>query len=60
MQVKLKVFRYNPEADKKPHYETYQVEAEPTDRVLDLLEYVKGNIDVGAYFCLCVDCFSQN
>ena len=45
MQVKLKVFRYNPEADKKPHYETYHIEAEPTDRVLDLLEYVKGNID---------------
>jgi succinate dehydrogenase / fumarate reductase iron-sulfur subunit len=45
MQVKLKIFRYNPEKDKKPHYETYKIEAEPTDRVLDLLEYVKGNID---------------
>ena len=45
MQVKLKIFRYNPEKDKKPHYETYKVEAEPTDRVLDLLEYVKGYID---------------
>ena len=45
MQVTLKVFRYNPEADKKPHYEKYMVEAEPTDRVLDLLEYIKGHID---------------
>jgi len=45
MQVKLKIFRYNPETDKKPHYETYKVEAEPTDRVLDLLEYVKDYID---------------
>jgi len=45
MQVTLKVFRYNPEADKKPHYEKYTVEAEPTDRVLDLLEYIKGHID---------------
>ena len=45
MQVKLRIFRYNPEADKKPHYENYQVEAEPTDRILDLLEYVKGYID---------------
>lgn len=43
MQVKLRIFRYNPEQDKKPHYETYKVEAEPTDRVLDLLEYVKGD-----------------
>jgi succinate dehydrogenase / fumarate reductase, iron-sulfur subunit len=41
MQVILKIFRYNPEEDRKPHYETYKVEAEPTDRVLDLLEYVK-------------------
>jgi len=45
MQVTLKVFRYNPETDKKPHYATYHLEAEPTDRVLDLLEHVKGYID---------------
>ncbi|NPA31301.1 MAG: succinate dehydrogenase iron-sulfur subunit [Chloroflexi bacterium] len=45
MQVTLKIFRYNPETDKKPHYETYTVEAEPTDRVLDLLEKVKGEQD---------------
>lgn len=45
MQVKLRIFRYNPEVDKKPHYETYKIEAEPTDRVLDLLEHVKAYID---------------
>jgi len=45
MQVKLKVFRYNPEQDKKPSYKTYELDAEPTDRVLDLLEYVKNYID---------------
>lgn len=45
MQVTLRVFRYNPEKDKKPHYETYQLEAQPTDRVLDLLEYVKNYYD---------------
>jgi succinate dehydrogenase / fumarate reductase iron-sulfur subunit len=45
MQLTLKVFRYNPEQDKKAHYEKYTFEAEPTDRVLDLLEYVKGNFD---------------
>lgn len=45
MQISLKVFRYNPEEDAKPHYETYTVDAEPNDRVLDLLEYVKGYID---------------
>jgi succinate dehydrogenase / fumarate reductase, iron-sulfur subunit len=45
MQVTLKVFRFNPEVDKKWHYETYTIEAEPTDRVLDLLERVKGHDD---------------
>jgi succinate dehydrogenase / fumarate reductase, iron-sulfur subunit len=45
MQVTLKILRFNPEQDRKPHYETYQVEAQPTDRVLDVLEYVKGHLD---------------
>jgi len=45
MQVTLRIFRFNPEQDKKPHYETYKIEADPTDRVLDLLEHVKGYID---------------
>jgi succinate dehydrogenase / fumarate reductase iron-sulfur subunit len=45
MQITLKVFRFNPETDKKWHYETYQLEGELTDRVLDLLERVKGYID---------------
>lgn len=45
MQITLKVFRFNPEQDKKPHFATYEVDADPTDRVLDLLEYVKGHID---------------
>jgi succinate dehydrogenase / fumarate reductase iron-sulfur subunit len=45
MQITLKIFRFNPEADKRPHYKTYKVEGELTDRVLDLLEFVKGNYD---------------
>ena len=45
MQVTLKIFRYNPERDKKFHYETYSLEAEETDRILDLLEKVKGYHD---------------
>lgn len=45
MQVTLKIFRYNPEVDKKFHYETYTLEAEETDRILDLLEHVKGYKD---------------
>ncbi len=45
MQVALKVFRYDPEKNRKPFYQTYRLEAEPTDRVLDLLEKVKGQQD---------------
>ncbi len=45
MQVTLKIFRYNPEVDKKFHYETYTLEADENERVLDLLEHVKGYHD---------------
>lgn len=45
MQVTLKIFRYNPEKDKRGHFETYQIEAAETERVLDLLELVKGHHD---------------
>jgi len=37
--------RYNPEKDAQPSYQTFQVEAEETDRVLDLLEKIKGEQD---------------
>ena len=45
MQITLKIFRFNPDTDKRPRYKTYKVEGEETDRVLDLLEYVKGYYD---------------
>ena len=45
MEVTIKVFRYNPEKDKRGHYETYTVEADENDRILDLLEYIKGHND---------------
>ncbi len=41
MQIELRVLRYDPERDQKPHDETYTVEANPMDRVLDLLHKVK-------------------
>ena len=41
MDVTLRILRYNPELDSEPHWEEYAVEAEPTDRVLDLLHQVK-------------------
>ena len=42
MQVDLRVLRFDPERDTKPHWESYQVEADhQMDRVLDLLHRVK-------------------
>ncbi len=37
----LKIKRFNPEKDNAPHWESYQIEVEPTDRILDGLNYVK-------------------
>jgi succinate dehydrogenase / fumarate reductase iron-sulfur subunit len=41
MQVTLKIQRFNPEKDEKPYWQEYQVEVEPTDRLLDALHEVK-------------------
>ena len=41
MQKELRILRYDPERDQRPHEETYQVECGPMDRVLDLLHKVK-------------------
>jgi succinate dehydrogenase / fumarate reductase iron-sulfur subunit len=41
MQIELRILRFDPERDQKPHEESYKVEANPMDRVLDLLHKVK-------------------
>jgi succinate dehydrogenase / fumarate reductase iron-sulfur subunit len=43
--ISLKIRRFNPETDAEPHWETYSVPALPTDRVLNLLHYVKWELD---------------
>ena len=50
MEVRLKIFRYDPEKSQRPRYDVYTVQAEPTDRVLDLLEYVRGDVDTTLAF----------
>ncbi len=40
-QATVRILRYNPDVDKKPHWEEYTVEVEPTDRVIDVLQKVK-------------------
>lgn len=43
--VTFKIRRFNPEVDSEPHYETYTLALYPTDRVLDALTRIKGEID---------------
>ena len=39
MEITLRVFRYNPEAGRiKPSFDTYILDVDPTDRILDLME----------------------
>lgn len=45
IDVELKIKRYNPDVDTKPHWETYHVQCEPTDRVLEALHKVKWEQD---------------
>lgn len=41
MKVHVKIQRFNPEVDKAPYWSEHDVEVEPTDRVLDVLNTVK-------------------
>jgi succinate dehydrogenase / fumarate reductase, iron-sulfur subunit len=43
--VTLKVLRFDPERDEKPYYKDYEVEAEPTDRLLDCLNRIRWEQD---------------
>ncbi len=45
MDITLKIRRYDPERDTEPHWESYAVTAEPTDRLLDALHKVKWEQD---------------
>jgi succinate dehydrogenase / fumarate reductase, iron-sulfur subunit len=39
------VLRFNPESDSEPHFESYTVDADPMDRVLDCLHQIKWEQD---------------
>jgi len=45
VDVTLRIRRFNPETDTQSRVETYEVPADPMDRVLDLLHWVKWNVD---------------
>ncbi|MEY3277569.1 MAG: hypothetical protein RLZZ426_55 [Actinomycetota bacterium] len=43
--VTFRIRRFNPEIDSEPHWEDYVVSCYPTDRVLDAMHTIKGDID---------------
>jgi len=45
MRVHAKIRRYDPDQDKAPYWAEYDVEAVPTDRVLDILNKIKWELD---------------
>lgn len=45
MQVKMRIFRLDPKTDSQPHYDTFVVEAKPTDRILDVLNRIRWEQD---------------
>ena len=45
MDVTLRIRRYNPEVSEEARWETFQVAGQPTDRVLDALHTIKGELD---------------
>lgn len=45
LKITLRVYRFNPDKDKEPHYDSFNVETEPTDRVLDCLNKVRWQQD---------------
>jgi succinate dehydrogenase / fumarate reductase iron-sulfur subunit len=45
MKVTLKVYRFNPQIDTQSHYDTFNVEAQPNERILDLLNKIRWQQD---------------
>lgn len=41
MQITVKIQRYNPEIEDQPHFQAYAVDADPNERLLDVLMAVK-------------------
>lgn len=45
MKLRLKIFRYDPEKDDRPYFQTYEIQFEPTDRLLDCLNRIRWEQD---------------
>src|ERR1039458_8559213 len=50
--ISVKIYRYDPATEKAPRYETFEVPLEKEMRVLDVLDHVAENCDLGyRWFC---------
>lgn len=45
MKAKFKIFRFDPNRDEAPHYDTFDVETNPNDRLLDCLNKIRWEQD---------------
>lgn len=45
MNIIFSVLRYDPESGKEPAFQDFQVDVKPSDRLLDVLVYIKRNLD---------------
>ena len=45
MQLEIRILRYNKEWSSKSHWDVFEVEAEPDDRILDVLQEIRSNHD---------------
>ncbi len=45
MKIILEIQRFNPKKEQAPHFQRYEVEAEPNDRLLDTLMHIKRTMD---------------
>jgi len=45
LKIKMKVYRFNDETDEEPHYDVFEVAAQPNDRLLDCLNRIRWEQD---------------
>ena len=50
MECRFTIYRFDPETESHPHYQTYLVDAEPTEKVLDCLNKIRWEQDASLAF----------
>jgi succinate dehydrogenase / fumarate reductase iron-sulfur subunit len=50
MKTQFLVYRFDPASDEKPRYQSFTVEAEPTDKILDCLNKIRWDQDASLAF----------